>query len=68
MPVFLSERLPLPSLRSYAVISVILFAFGLFHARNVYEAKWKLDEKGEGRDKAVMILEVFGKESFCLWV
>ena len=50
------------------MISVILFAFGLFHARNDYEAKWKLSEKAERRDKAAMVLETFGKESLCLWV
>ena len=59
MPFFLPERLPLPSLKSYSIISIILFASSLFHARNVYT---------RSENDQLEVLDMFGKENFCLWV
>eukprot|EP00794_Sanderia_malayensis_P018789 gene18789-20680_t len=59
MPVIFSERLPLPSLRSYIAISVCILGAVFVHAQH--------SAVNEGKELHEIIAHVFVTDSFCFW-
>ena len=69
MPFLFSERLPLPSLRSYALLSVVFLVSGLLQAGNQSEAGENQDyDDPEQPNSANVSGSFIGKESFFAWV
>ena len=81
MPLLALVRLPLPNLRTYAIISTVLFVTAIFHAFNWSEedqASSGYDNAGfdlldillvsKSNDKAFMFLRTMVKEPWCLLV
>ena len=57
MPVVLLERLPLPSLRTYTSVSVVLLACAVYYASQVvYERQSALEEAAEKNDSLEAII------------
>ncbi|XP_065064937.1 E3 ubiquitin-protein ligase AMFR-like isoform X2 [Rhopilema esculentum] len=55
MPIFLSEHLPLPSLKSYTIFSLSLFVMGLLSIRS------------KDHDEDEDIVSSLGRNGFCAW-
>lgn len=73
MPVLLSERLPLPSLRSYIVLSIVFFVSGLLQARNQTSGPLIGENESFGGDSELKqhsstILGQIAKDRFFAWV
>jgi len=61
MPFFFSERLPVPTLKSYICLSVVLFLFSIIFWKNGY---WL----NSGDDEPILRLDYIISEPFILWV
>lgn len=60
MPLVFLEQLPLPSLRSYVTVSVLLFVSDVLYALNV--------TVGSGENEVSKIFDFMSQDNFCFWV
>lgn len=60
MPLVFLEQLPLPSLRSYVTVSVLLFVSAILYALNV--------TIGSGENDVPKIYDFMSQDNFCFWV
>lgn len=60
MPLVFLEQLPLPSLRSYVTVSVLLFVSDILYALNV--------TVGSGENDVPKIYDFMSQDNFCFWV
>lgn len=60
MPLVFLEQLPLPSLRSYVTVSVLLFVSDILYALNV--------TVGSGENEVSKIFDFMSQDNFCFWV
>jgi len=62
MPFFFSERLPVPTIKSYCTMSVLVFLFSIAYAHNAFQES----DVNDG-ETSYSFQEVFLEEPFCLW-
>ena len=65
MPFFFSERLPVPSLKSYCTLSLVIFLVSALFARNKL---YQQDEVYTNATQFDSLYDVYLNEPFCLWV
>lgn len=78
MPVLLSERMPLPSLRCYTLLSLVFLVSGFLHSMNAIEDRSttlgeELENRGPGHENELSFFGnvsgyFSGKSSFYAWV
>ena len=61
MPLLFLEQLPLPSLQSYAIVSLLLFVSSFLYAFNV-------STNSESETLLLTVREYMTQDSFCFWV
>ncbi|XP_065676538.1 E3 ubiquitin-protein ligase AMFR-like [Hydra vulgaris] len=64
MPFFFSERLPVPSLKSYCTLSLVIFLVSALFAKKKIHQHDEIDSNVSQFDS---IYDVYLNESFCLW-
>ena len=66
MPFIFSERLPVPTVKSYCLLSGLIFVASLLYAKNI------ISEENENEEEKTnfyqSILKIYLNDQFCLWV
>lgn len=66
MPFIFSERLPVPTVKSYCLLSGLIFAASLLYAKNII---LEANENEEGKTNFYQsIQKIYLNDQFCLWV
>lgn len=66
MPFIFSERLPVPTVKSYCLLSGLIFVASLLYAKNII---LEANENEEGKTNFYQsIQKIYLNDQFCLWV
>ena len=69
MPVLFSDHLPLPSLKSYCLLSIVFLASGFLYAKNESSSGENSSSHGtEQLHSSINASSFIGKESVLTWV